>query len=78
MNVDEPISLSEYDPAWPARFEAEKQAILHSEPNGFRAIEHFGSTAVPGLLSKPILDILIGADVIPPGDAQVQARDLHP
>jgi GrpB-like predicted nucleotidyltransferase (UPF0157 family) len=55
----EAIHLVDYDPTWPGRFaeEAEKlRAVL-----GQRAmrIEHVGSTAVPGLSAKPILDILL-------------------
>ncbi len=52
--------LVDYDPAWPLLFEQEKvrlQNVLADIPRG---IEHFGSTAIPGLPAKPILDILIG------------------
>jgi GrpB-like predicted nucleotidyltransferase (UPF0157 family) len=52
--------LVDYDPEWPFLFEEEKgrlQSVLLSIPQG---IEHYGSTAVPGLQAKPIIDILIG------------------
>lgn len=58
--VRERISLVPYDPMWPVRFEAEKRhlrACLPARLDG--RIEHFGSTAVPGLLAKPIVDILV-------------------
>ncbi len=53
-----PIVLTEYDPAWPARFEKEKE-ILVSIWGPALAIEHIGSTAVPGLSAKPTIDILM-------------------
>jgi GrpB-like predicted nucleotidyltransferase (UPF0157 family) len=52
--------LVDYDPEWPFLFEEERdrpQSVLLSIS---RAIEHYGSTSVPGLRAKPIIDILIG------------------
>ena len=54
------IVLQPYDPRWPALFrdeEAHLRACLPAELLG--RIEHFGSTAVPGLAAKPILDLLV-------------------
>jgi GrpB-like predicted nucleotidyltransferase (UPF0157 family) len=54
------IELVEYDPRWPARFEDEAarvRAVL--DPALIVGIEHFGSTAIPGMAAKPIIDILI-------------------
>jgi GrpB-like predicted nucleotidyltransferase (UPF0157 family) len=53
-----PISLSPYDPQWPVLFEKEKD-MLHKIFNRSLKIEHIGSTAVPGLLAKPTIDILV-------------------
>ena len=56
----ERVEIVPYDPAWPTRFEAEKAHLLATLPAGLlRRIEHFGSTAVPGLMAKPIVDLLI-------------------
>lgn len=57
--VSEPIWIAEYDPAWPGLFDAEVELLRGVLPRecGTR-FEHFGSTAVPGLAAKPILDIL--------------------
>ncbi|MBI5284928.1 MAG: GrpB family protein [Chloroflexi bacterium] len=56
-----PIVIADYDPAWPARFLAERQLILRTCPSGaFARIEHVGSTAVPGLAAKPIIDMMPG------------------
>jgi GrpB-like predicted nucleotidyltransferase (UPF0157 family) len=54
------VEIVPYDPAWATLFatEAEKlRAVL--DPGQIVGIEHFGSTAVPGLAAKPIIDILI-------------------
>lgn len=63
MVGDEPIRLAPYDPRWPARFAAER-ALLGEEIGGWATggIHHVGSTAVPGLDAKPIIDILVGVD----------------
>jgi len=63
MNVDEPISICEYQASWPACF-SEEAAAIRGIP-GIVNVEHFGSTAVSGLPSKPIIDILVGVDVWP-------------
>jgi GrpB-like predicted nucleotidyltransferase (UPF0157 family) len=63
--------LVDYDPEWPSLFEKERdrlQTVLLSLPRG---IEHYGSTAVPGLRAKPIIDILIG---ILPLDDWIQCK----
>jgi GrpB-like predicted nucleotidyltransferase (UPF0157 family) len=54
------IEISAYDPRWPLLFEQEAarlRAIL--DPRLIVGLEHFGSTAIPGLAAKPIIDILI-------------------
>jgi GrpB-like predicted nucleotidyltransferase (UPF0157 family)/GNAT superfamily N-acetyltransferase len=57
----EPISISPYDPGWPVLFERERTA-LEEMIGGWvtGGIHHVGSTAVPGLDAKPIVDILVG------------------
>ena len=47
-----------YDPDWPVIFEKERDAILAVAPDAFDSIEHIGSTSVPGLAAKPIIDML--------------------
>jgi GrpB-like predicted nucleotidyltransferase (UPF0157 family) len=53
------IVIADYDPAWPERFEVERARI--AAVLGARAlrIEHIGSTSVPGLAAKPIVDVLV-------------------
>jgi len=53
------ITVVEYDPSWPGRFEAlrhEYAAAMAAADVVFVAIEHVGSTSVPGLAAKPIID----------------------
>jgi GrpB-like predicted nucleotidyltransferase (UPF0157 family) len=56
--IDEDVSLRSHDPAWAAAFELESARLRALLPGVFVAIEHIGSTAVPGLAAKPIIDIL--------------------
>jgi GrpB-like predicted nucleotidyltransferase (UPF0157 family) len=71
--IDERIELREHDPRWSDWFVAERDRILRAAPSGIR-VEHFGSTAVPDLLAKPIIDILVGvagADSLEPVAARL-------
>jgi GrpB-like predicted nucleotidyltransferase (UPF0157 family) len=52
--------LVAYDPLWPAAFEDEKVHLAKALGRVAKGIEHYGSTAVPGLCAKPILDIMVG------------------
>jgi GrpB-like predicted nucleotidyltransferase (UPF0157 family) len=51
-----------YDPRWPDLFQAELQRLRAALLPLAATIEHIGSTAVPGLAAKPVLDILAGYD----------------
>ena len=58
--VGEDIGIVAYDPAWPGKFAAEVEYLEATLPSGLiRRYEHFGSTAVPGLAAKPVIDLLI-------------------
>ena len=54
------IVVSDYDPNWPVLFEQERTSIQKALGSSAVAIEHVGSTAIPGLPSKPIIDLLVG------------------
>lgn len=54
------IAVEDYNPHWPILFKAEKDSILNAVSQWIAAIEHIGSTAVPGLTAKPTIDICIG------------------
>jgi GrpB-like predicted nucleotidyltransferase (UPF0157 family) len=54
------VEIVDYDPRWPLMFDEEAgrlRAVL--DPSLIVGLEHFGSTAIPGLSAKPIIDILI-------------------
>jgi len=55
-----PVVIVDYDPDWPVLYETEKQRILETVGDKIFGIEHIGSTAVPGLGAKPIIDIMAG------------------
>jgi GrpB-like predicted nucleotidyltransferase (UPF0157 family) len=56
-----PIIIAAYDPAWRERFDDERAILLRAcESDAFVRIEHVGSTSVPGLAAKPIVDIMPG------------------
>lgn len=57
--IDGPIELSEYDSAWPGLFEKEADRIEAALGGRALRLEHVGSTSVPGLAAKPILDIIL-------------------
>lgn len=59
------VELADYDPAWPALYAAEAARLREALPPGLiRAMEHFGSTAIPGMPAKPIIDILVAVPSI--------------
>jgi GrpB-like predicted nucleotidyltransferase (UPF0157 family) len=77
------IVIADYDPAWPERFEAERARVAAAlGPRALR-IEHIGSTAVPGLAAKPIVDVLVevasldGVDLSPAGHVLRVREDGH-
>jgi GrpB-like predicted nucleotidyltransferase (UPF0157 family) len=70
----EPVAVVDYDPAWPARFEEEAARLRALLPEGaIGRIEHMGSTAVPGLAAKPIVDMLVEVD-----DLERVRREIAP
>jgi GrpB-like predicted nucleotidyltransferase (UPF0157 family) len=54
-----PVTLVEYDPAWPALFEREAARIRAALGETVVHLEHTGSTSVPGLAAKPVIDITL-------------------
>ena len=53
------VTIVDYNPAWPTLFEEEKARLLSVAGAWMRDVQHVGSTAVPGLAAKPIIDIMI-------------------
>jgi GrpB-like predicted nucleotidyltransferase (UPF0157 family) len=58
---DEPVRIVSYDAAWPIGFEHERSRLVQLLGDSITGgVHHVGSTAVPGLDAKPVIDILVG------------------
>lgn len=57
--MDEPVHVVDYDVRWPEMARALTEELRQVLPRG-AAIEHIGSTAVPGLAAKPVIDLVVG------------------
>lgn len=69
--ADAPVQVADYDPAWPASFEAERSRLMPLLDGA--DIHHIGSTAVPGLAAKPTIDMMaLVADIDAPVAALVE------
>ncbi|ELY3758567.1 GrpB family protein [Cronobacter universalis] len=53
------IALEPYNPAWTARFVAEEKRVREALGDVALAVHHIGSTSVPGLAAKPVIDMLV-------------------
>jgi GrpB-like predicted nucleotidyltransferase (UPF0157 family) len=64
MSNDAPVQIVQYDSDWPKRFEAERRLLVDVIGPWLVAdtIEHIGSTAIPGLDAKPVIDIMAGVE----------------
>ncbi len=63
---DKPLEIVPYDPGWPAAFESEAIRLRTVLETLVVRIDHNGSTAVPGLSAKPILDIQVSVTTLQP------------
>lgn len=73
--LDGPIRLVPYDPEWPRMYEREAARVRGVLGERVLLLEHIGSTSVPGLPAKPIIDMLLVVD--DPGDEQTYVRALE-
>ena len=67
------IEIHPYDPDWPRQFESERARLQSALGARARRIDHHGSTAVPGLAAKPVIDIQISIEALQPMDAYALA-----
>jgi GrpB-like predicted nucleotidyltransferase (UPF0157 family) len=58
------VELVDYCDTWPAAFRTIADEIAGAWVGDAVTIEHIGSTAVPGLCAKPVIDVLLGVDVL--------------
>lgn len=72
------ITISPYNPDWVTQFNAIKEELQLLLADLNPQIEHFGSTSVPGLAAKPVIDVLLGLDDVRQFDALIQAMQTNP
>jgi GrpB-like predicted nucleotidyltransferase (UPF0157 family) len=72
--LSNPIAVVDYDLGWPDEFARERQRILELVGAYIVELEHYGSTAIPGLAAKPIIDMLAGVRDV--DEAAVAAHSL--
>ncbi len=70
------IEVVESDPTWPVQFETERARLASVLGEGVVAIHHIGSTAVPGLAAKPVIDLLVEVRDLAALDARSEALIL--
>ena len=63
--LDAPVVLVDYDPEWPDTFRQEAEKIRSAVGKRALRVEHVGSTSVPNLTAKPIIDIVLVVSVPP-------------
>jgi GrpB-like predicted nucleotidyltransferase (UPF0157 family) len=64
------VEVVPHDPKWREQFEVESQHVSNSLGENVVAIHHIGSTAIPGIYAKPIIDLLVEVKDIANVDAQ--------
>ncbi|CDZ81906.1 dephospho-CoA kinase/protein folding accessory domain-containing protein [Candidatus Rubidus massiliensis] len=69
------VKVVSYDPKWPLMFEAEAALIKQALGSNCLAVHHIGSTSIPGLSAKPIIDILPVVKNILEVDASTEAME---
>jgi GrpB-like predicted nucleotidyltransferase (UPF0157 family) len=77
-----PLEFADYDPDWPELATQAIAELMATLPGLFSVIEHVGSTAVPGLAAKPIIDLMAATDdldrvVARDGDLRRLAYEFH-
>lgn len=66
------VSLLPYDPSWPAHFLRERERLQPLLGVIAEKLEHYGSTAIPGLSAKPVIDMMAPVESLDAADALVE------
>jgi GrpB-like predicted nucleotidyltransferase (UPF0157 family) len=79
MSNDAPVHIVPYDHDWPSRFEAERTLLIQAIGSWLVAasVEHIGSTAIPGLDAKPVIDIMAGVESLDSSRAALAVLERH-
>jgi GrpB-like predicted nucleotidyltransferase (UPF0157 family) len=72
-----PVVLVPYDPDWPRRFETERALLARVFADAPASIDHVGSTAVPGLAAKPVIDIMVGVSALSEIESRIPELERH-
>ena len=75
MCSKDPIIIVDYNTNWSNQYEQEKKQILLALGDTMTDIQHIGSTSVPGLAAKPVIDMILGLKQIPPLPEQVSSLE---
>ncbi len=67
--------LAPYSPDWPIRFTAESKKLIDVCGSHILAIEHVGSTSIPSMVAKPIVDILIGVEALTDAELMIPGME---
>ena len=73
MSSPETVELTAYSPLWPAVFALERDRLVEHFAGEVIEIAHIGSTAVPGLGAKPIIDVMLGAENLQVVEQRIEA-----
>lgn len=73
--MNDRVTIVPYDPDWPRRFSEECRALAAVFAGREAVIEHVGSTAVPGLGAKPVIDIMVGVPVLVEVERRIPALE---
>ena len=71
--VPHAVVIAEYDPDWPVRFRAEKRLLQVTSNDSLHSVEHVGSTSVPALAAKPVIDIMGGVVRLTDADSLIES-----
>jgi len=71
--LDEPIELVDYRASWVESFGAERERLVAALRAPIETVQHVGSTAVPGMLSKPTIDLMLGLSEFPPSASLISS-----
>jgi GrpB-like predicted nucleotidyltransferase (UPF0157 family) len=79
MADDAPVHIVPYDREWPNSFKAERTLLINAIGPWLMAgsIEHIGSTAIPGLAAKPVIDIMAGVESLKDSRAALPVLDRY-
>lgn len=69
--------IDEYSPRWSEEFDIQREALERAFEGTSIAVEHIGSTSVPGLCAKPIIDILLGASSLHDIEQRIEALRIR-